>query len=147
MRVMVQGLGIPVDPALRSHVERRVGSALGRFGPKVDRVTVRLSDAGNSAVPGVRCAVTLSMADGLVKVEDSGDEPFEAVARAIDRAGRALVREVERQHEVREGIGLGPGSSSLVDREPEPMPSTPGRPRLKRTPTGGEDELGHRRRA
>ncbi len=106
MRVLVQGLGIAVDPALRSHVERRVGSAIGRFSPKVERVTVRLSDAADSAVPGVRCGVTLSLPDGLVKVEDSGDEPFEAVSRAIERAGRALVREVERQHEVREGLGV-----------------------------------------
>jgi ribosomal subunit interface protein len=144
---MVQGLGIPIDPALRSHVERRVGSAIGRFGPKVERVTVRLSDAAETAVPGVRCAVTLSLPDGPVKVEDSGDEPFEAVSRAIDRAGRALVREVERQHEEREGLGVTKGPPLILDREPEPMPSTPGRPRLKRTAAGGEDELGHRRRA
>lgn len=105
MRVLVQGMGIAVDPTLRSHVERRVGSAIGRFGPKVERVTVRLSDALNSAVPGVRCGVTLSLPDGLVKVEDSGDEPFEAVSRAIDRAGRALGRELDRQQAVREGLG------------------------------------------
>lgn len=101
MRVLVQGMGIEVGTALRSHVERRVGSAIGRFGPKVERVSVRLSDAAGSAVPGVRCGVTLSMPDGLVKVEDSGDEPFEAVSRAIDRAGRALGREVERKQAVR----------------------------------------------
>lgn len=101
MRVTVQGMGIEVGPDLRSHVERRVGSAIGRFGPKVDRVSVRLSDAADSTVPGVVCGVTLSLPDGLVKVEDSGDEAFEAVSRAIDRAGRALGRELEFQQAVR----------------------------------------------
>jgi ribosome-associated translation inhibitor RaiA len=83
--------------AMRSHVERRVGSALGRFGPRVERVTVRLSNQQESAVPGVRCGVTLSLVDGRVSVEDSGDEPFEAISRAVDRAGRAMGREVDRQ--------------------------------------------------
>lgn len=101
MRVTVQGMGVEVGPALRSHVERRVGSVIGRFGSKVDRVSVRLSDAAGSAVPGVFCGVSLSLPDGLVKVEDSGDEAFEAVSRAIDRAGRALGREVDIQHAVR----------------------------------------------
>jgi ribosomal subunit interface protein len=97
MRVVVRGSGIAVDEAMRSHVERRVGSALGRFGPRVERVTVRLSDDEGSAVPGVRCGVTLALVDGTVKVEDSGDEPFEAISRAVERAGRAMGREVDRQ--------------------------------------------------
>ena len=97
MRVVVRGAGVVVDGAIREHVDRRVGSALGRFGPRVERVVLRLSNEEGSAVPGIRCLVSLTMADGPVRVEDSGDEPFEAISRAVDRAGRAVGREVDRQ--------------------------------------------------
>ncbi|QDV36480.1 HPF/RaiA family ribosome-associated protein [Tautonia plasticadhaerens] len=97
MRVVVRGVGVVVDRAIREHAGRRVGSALGRFGPRLGRVTLRLSIDGGSAVPGVRCGVTLGMPDGSVGVEDSGDEAFEAISRAVDRAGRALGREVDRR--------------------------------------------------
>jgi hypothetical protein len=57
-------------------------------------VSVRLTDAADARVPGVRCGVTLGLEGGEVRVEDSGDEPFEAVSRAIDRACRGPIQEL-----------------------------------------------------
>lgn len=50
MQLNIVGRGLKVDETARKRIERRLGFALGRFGGRVVRVTVGLSDA--NAPPG-----------------------------------------------------------------------------------------------
>ena len=88
-----------VEPEFQVWIERRVRFALGRFVARIHRVAVMFdefhSPRGRS---GQRCRLLISLIPaGNVVVEDV-DSTIESVAsRAVERAARAVVRELERQ--------------------------------------------------
>ena len=83
--------------ALTVLARRRLVFALGRFGPRVRSLAVRLKDV-NGPKGGVDkvclIAVRLTEPRSEIVVEDGDADAAVAIDRAVDRAGRAVARAV-----------------------------------------------------
>jgi len=103
MQIDVQALGFELTPALRSHTERRMHFALGRFDSQVARLSVRLSDLnGPRGGEDKRCHLRVTLTDAPeVVIEDTEADLNIAIDRAADRAGRTVARRLERSHDRR----------------------------------------------
>ena len=100
MKIDIRGHRIEVTDTLRTHIERRLRFALGRFGARVIAVTVTVEDL-NGPRGGVdkQCRITVALVSaGHLRVEVIDTEMTPAVDRAADRIGRAVAREFERYH-------------------------------------------------
>ncbi|MBX9584508.1 MAG: HPF/RaiA family ribosome-associated protein [Gemmataceae bacterium] len=98
MRLNIHGPRLVVDAATRSRVARRLGFALGRFGDRVGRVAVHLSDV-NGPRGGVdkRCQVVVEvLGHGSVVVEETDADLGALIDRAADRVGQAVRRRLDR---------------------------------------------------
>lgn len=84
-----------MTPALRDHLERRVGLALGRFADRIAGVTIRVSQTETR----VLCRVEVALRPRLVLVEDDALDPTEAAAHAIGKAGARVARAIEREQD------------------------------------------------
>jgi ribosome-associated translation inhibitor RaiA len=98
MHIDIQARDFSLTQALRSHVERRVGFALGTRYDQIRRIRVRLSDingprGGNDKCCRL-CVVLPGQAD--VVIEDTQANLYAAIDRATDRAGRAVARKLAR---------------------------------------------------
>lgn len=92
MWLNIHGQSLQIDAAVREHVERRLGSALGRFGDQIGRVTVHLID-GTGPWGGTddRCRIVVEvLGHGRTVVEDSDSGMIAAIDRAADRVGQAV---------------------------------------------------------
>jgi len=90
----VRTSGLPIDPELRRRIHRRLGWRLGKFAPRIERLTVRFEDVnGPRGGVDVACRIkaVVSGIPSLVVSELAGD-PVEA----FDRAGHRLARVVKR---------------------------------------------------
>jgi len=99
MQIDIKAHDFPLTDALRSHAERRLRSALTCCGEHIRRVAMRLSDInGPRGGSDKRChlQVVLTGLPDLV-VEDTEADLYVAIDRAADRAGRTLVRKIERR--------------------------------------------------
>ena len=101
MQVDIRPRKIEIDAAMRAHVDRRLRFALGRFGERIVKVTVRFDDA-NGARGGVdkQCHIDVALRpSGNVLVEDVDADLHAVVDRAVDRAARAVVRDLQRRRD------------------------------------------------
>lgn len=101
MRFSVSGDRVKVTPGLREYIDRRLYFALGRFGPAIDHVTIRVGDV-NGPRGGVdkhcQIVVKLRAASGNpIAIDDNDEDLRAAVARASNRAGRTVARAIERK--------------------------------------------------
>jgi putative sigma-54 modulation protein len=106
MEIQVRALRIEVTNALRAHGERCLRFALGRFGDRIDRVTVWLADLNGprgGIDKGCRIGVRLRPM-GSVLVLEAADDPYAALGRAAGRAGRAVARRLARDQGRRLGF-------------------------------------------
>jgi hypothetical protein len=90
LRVEVAGAGLDISIDLRRSVERRLLYALTRFGTRVERVAVRLSDVANP-LGGVdrRCQMQAWLGEGSVVHVETLDGPS-AIARAVTRLAQRV---------------------------------------------------------
>jgi ribosomal subunit interface protein len=89
---------VEVTDALRVHVERRLGLALGRFGDRIGRVRVRFSEAEAKAGDGhKRCQIQIGLRPLSVDVVDCDADLFAADNTAVARASRSVARALERE--------------------------------------------------
>lgn len=99
MRIDIKTHKFPLTSALRSHAQRRLHYALSSIEDHIQRVVMRLSDI-NGPRGGVdkRCRLQLVL-EGLpdLVVEDTQADLYMAIDRASDRAGRTLLRKLERR--------------------------------------------------
>jgi ribosome-associated translation inhibitor RaiA len=100
MWVQIVGRGVVLDADVRERVERRLGFALGRFGDRVGRVAVHLSDV-NGPRGGVdkRCRIVAEVpggGPGPVVVEDAAADLDPLIDRAADRVGQSVRRRLDR---------------------------------------------------
>jgi len=103
MQVDIRARKIEVDEALRAHVDRRLRFALGRFGERIAKVTVRFEDA-NGARCGVdqQCQIDVALRpSGNIVVEEIDADLHAVVDRAADRVARAVDRELQRRRDAR----------------------------------------------
>jgi len=99
MQIDIQARHFTLTNALRSHIEHRIRLALTCCDDHIQRVMVRLSDI-NGPRGGVdkHCHIQIVLA-GLpdIVIEDTEADMYVAINRASDRAGRTLVRKINRQ--------------------------------------------------
>jgi ribosomal subunit interface protein len=103
LKVQIRSGSVKVSAAMRAHVERRLGLALGRFGERIGPVVVHLSDAGDDK----RCQIQLGLRLRKIQIEDRHPDFFAAVNHAADRVSGSVSRFLEREREWDErGVGL-----------------------------------------
>ena len=98
MRVTIQTSGFDMTSALRAYTEHRLATALGWARDHTHKLAVSLSDI-NGPRGGVdkRCLIQVQMGGGReVIIENVEADLYAAIDRAVDRADRAVVRQVER---------------------------------------------------
>jgi ribosome-associated translation inhibitor RaiA len=91
MKFQVRGPEPLLSPALRDHVERRLGLALGRFADRIGVVNVRLSQRGDR----VHCQVEVTLRPRMVSVEDEDTDPARAAEFAIGRVDGRVALAIE----------------------------------------------------
>ena len=86
----------PIAPQVRAYIEYRMFSAIGRFGRRCERLSVRLDSTDVGARH--RCSLALDLKPaGKVRVRGSADHLY----AAVDRAAQRLSSRVE--HRLRAG--------------------------------------------
>jgi hypothetical protein len=97
MRIIVRTRGLV--PAHAAQVARqRLDFAVGRFAGRVRSLTVRLSDVnGPRGGRDKHCAIAVRLAGSrrLIVIEEVDGDVAVAIARAADRAARAVSRAVQ----------------------------------------------------
>ena len=101
MQISVSGDRVEVTTDLREYIDRRLHFALGRFGPAIDHVSVRVGDV-NGPRGGVdkHCLIAVKLRasrSNPIAVDDSNEDLYAAVTQASNRAGRTVARAVERK--------------------------------------------------
>lgn len=96
MRVQIRRRNLELNPELMAYFERRVRISLARFGDKIQRVTVRMSDVnGPKGGFDQKCAVHLTLSDGTSILAEQTDFALDiALGKALRTATRR-VRESE----------------------------------------------------
>ena len=99
MQIDIQARDFSLTDALRSHAEQRLRSTLTCCDDHIQRIVMRLSDInGPRGGTDKRCHLQVVLA-GLpdVVIEDIEADLYVAIDRATARAGRTLVRKIDRQ--------------------------------------------------
>ncbi|MFM7203764.1 MAG: HPF/RaiA family ribosome-associated protein [Myxococcota bacterium] len=99
MQIEIRGQHVELTGALRSHIERRVLFALGRFQSRIFRVTVRLQDVNGprgGVDKGCRLSVEL-VGGGSQHIDELSSDLYIAVDGALERTARVVERELSRQ--------------------------------------------------
>jgi ribosomal subunit interface protein len=100
MQIRISDRDVEMTEALRVHVERRLGIALGRFADRIGRVMVRLSSAGIDADgPVKRCQIDVGLRPLNVRAGDTDADLFAAVNHASARISRSVARALELEGE------------------------------------------------
>jgi putative sigma-54 modulation protein len=100
MKIHIRKRNIEVTKILRAHVESRLRLALGRFGERIGRVTVRFSDTdGRRSALDKRCQIDVGLRPRSVQVEDMDVDLFVAVDHATDRVSRSVARALQRERD------------------------------------------------
>ncbi len=106
MKIDVRFRALASSEALREHAVRRIHLHLSRFGSDIDSVLVRLSDV-NGPKGGLdkQCQVTVRGPNfSAVVTNDLSADAWSAVDLAVERAGRAVGRDLERVRAVRRSL-------------------------------------------
>jgi ribosomal subunit interface protein len=102
MQIDIQARSFPLTEALKKYAEQKLISALHRCQDHLNRVVIRLSDInGPRGGEDKHCHVHVVL-PGIpdVIIEDTEEDMYAAIDKAIDRAESAVVRKVERQQSV-----------------------------------------------
>lgn len=107
MRFDIHAKNIELDEPLRTHIESRLGFAIGRFESLVRRVRVELSRSnGVVGTTGKRCRIRVELSPtGDVEVDDMDADLYAVADRAAGRAGLAVYSELYRLRESRRRSG------------------------------------------
>ena len=109
MHIDIQARNFSLTDALRSYTRQRLRFTFTSFDNHVRRIVVRLSDInGPRGGEDKRCHLQVLLAGAPdVVVEDTETDLYFAIDRAVDRAGRAALRRIERRQTLfRQGRSL-----------------------------------------
>jgi ribosome hibernation promoting factor len=95
MTIRIRQRNAEVTSALRAQVERRLSFALSRFGQRIARVTVRLSESDDACK---RCQITVGLRPRIIEAEDTDVDLLAAVDHAANRISRSIARALDREH-------------------------------------------------
>jgi ribosomal subunit interface protein len=99
MQIDIQSRNFSLTDALRRHAERRLRFTLTCYDDHILRIVMRLSDInGPRGGTDKRCHLQVVLS-GLpdVVIEDTEADLYVAIDRATDRAGRTLIRRIDRK--------------------------------------------------
>ncbi len=101
MQIDIQARNFPLSNALRGHVKRRLGFALSTRDEYIQRIKVRLSDINGPRGGEDKCCHIQVIIPHLpdIVVEDTEEDLYFAIDRAVDRAGRTVGRRLTRQRD------------------------------------------------
>jgi putative sigma-54 modulation protein len=101
MRIHVRSKQIELAENLHAYIERRLEFSLGRFSPRIQRVTVLVTDVnGPRGGEDKLCRIEVRMQPtGTVFVEDRGEDLVATIDRGAERIGRSVGRTIERERE------------------------------------------------
>jgi putative sigma-54 modulation protein len=122
MNIEIQGLDFPITAALAEHARRRLRFGLTRHSYRIHRVVVRLGDQnGPRGGEDKVCRIRVYLLNAPVAViVDVGADLYAVIDRAADRAGRAVVKHLDRSRgRVRRVCGDGP---RLMEGALDPAP-------------------------
>ncbi len=100
MQVEIRGKGLHVTDVLSTYIQRRLAFALGRFGRRVERVSVRVEDT-NGPKGGIdkQCRVAVVVPHSRVAViEARGSNIRLTIKRAIAKASRYIAGRLKQPH-------------------------------------------------
>ena len=125
MNFDIQSQGFPLTAALAEHSRRRLRFVLTRQSDRVQRVVVRLGDE-NGPRGGVDkfCRIQVHLLDAPVAlIEDIGLDLYTVIDRAADRAGRAVVKHLDRSRTGRRQrrAEATPGRFDELAASPQPV--------------------------
>ena len=105
MKLEVTTKRIQISPRLRRHIDRKLRFALGRFVGRVGQVRISLEDVnGPRGGEDIVCRIRANLVPaGSLAIRETRCDPYEAVARAADRAGHRMSRYVKQLHTRRLG--------------------------------------------
>ncbi|VAW67919.1 hypothetical protein MNBD_GAMMA08-853, partial [hydrothermal vent metagenome] len=98
MQIDIQARNLSMTQMMRKHAERRLRFALTRGSDHIQKIIMRLSDInGPRGGTDKHCHIQVVLA-GLpdIVIEDTEVDIFVAINRAVERAGRTLVRKIQR---------------------------------------------------
>jgi putative sigma-54 modulation protein len=103
MKIDIRFRNLQASDSLREHAARRVHFHLSRFGEAISSVCIRIGDV-NGPKGGLdkQCRVTLRGPSlSSVVIEELREDTFLAVEVAVERASRAVGRDLDRQRSAR----------------------------------------------
>ena len=103
MHLQIRTKNFQLHDTLRATMERRIRTALSRFGRRISLVTVGLADLnGPRRGTDKQCRLVVRLIPaGKVTIEERHADAAAAVALAADRAGWNVSRELRRRREAR----------------------------------------------
>jgi len=99
MQIDIQARHFSLTDALRNHAERKLRLVMTCCDDYIQKVVMRLSDVnGPRGGSDMHCHVQVVLA-GMpdIVIEDTEADMYVAINRAVERAGRTIVRKIERQ--------------------------------------------------
>ncbi len=106
MKIHLRSKKVGLDETVRAYIERRLRFSLGRYSPRILRVTVQIVDLnGPRGGEDKVCRIEVRLLPtGSVFVEDTDADLHAAVDRATDRAARSVSRAIERTRDLKRDI-------------------------------------------
>lgn len=99
VRIQIRERNVEISDRLRTHIERKLGFELARFGQRIARVIVRFSEAQGDRSADKRCQIHVGLKSRSARVEDTDADLFVAVDRAAERLSRSVAHVLERERE------------------------------------------------
>lgn len=98
MHLEIRAGNVELADAMLLHLERRLRFALGRFGDRIRKVTVRLKDLdGPKGGTDQQCRISLDLIPkGKLILNEQSADVIVAMDRAADRVGQAMARRIHR---------------------------------------------------
>jgi ribosome-associated translation inhibitor RaiA len=98
MDITIRAHRVLMTTETRDRICKRLHHALGRVAARLGRIEVQcLDDNGPRGGTDQRCRIRVALPGPDVVVEDRADRLHTAIDRAADRAGRAVMRVLERR--------------------------------------------------
>lgn len=116
MKIRLTARNVALSERLRVHVRGRLALALGRFGERIEKVSVRFTDTvadadGRHGPSQKHCRIEVGLHPRAVSVEDEDADPFTAADGATDRLSRSVARALDREQDENQRAASPPRGS------------------------------------
>jgi ribosome-associated translation inhibitor RaiA len=95
MKILIRPRGMTLPEPQRVRLERDLGTALARFGERIARVIVKISEG---KIEGFKvCEIEVRLKPQIVRVEHTDTDVFLAMGHAARRVARSVSRAIEAE--------------------------------------------------